>query len=148
MNMHITTKLAAMFREIEPNRVSQYGYETQWEARTNGPWCNALHIASRCEEWLVSDRDEACAAMREWARESGGWEHEEIAEWSHDACLALFAQIVASELREHLDFDKHRRYSVAARKYNATDWDKKSSFPRGNYYTSKRTSFVEWYAGI
>lgn len=43
---------------------------------------------------------EKLQAMRDFARESGGWNREEIAEWSDNELNALFLQWIAGDVRE------------------------------------------------
>ena len=39
-------------------------------------------------------------AMRAWAKDSGGWNDEEIAAWSDNELNALFIQLVSGDIRE------------------------------------------------
>ena len=39
-------------------------------------------------------------ALRDWARDSGGWDEEERAAWTDQECNALFVQIISGDLRE------------------------------------------------
>ena len=43
---------------------------------------------------------EKLQAMRDFARESGGWNREEIAAWSENELNALFLQWIAGDVRE------------------------------------------------
>jgi hypothetical protein len=43
---------------------------------------------------------EKLQAMRDFARESGGWDREEIAEWSDNELNALFLQWISGDVRE------------------------------------------------
>lgn len=43
---------------------------------------------------------EKLQAMRDFARESGGWNREEIAAWSDNELNALFLQLIAGDVRE------------------------------------------------
>ena len=61
--------------------------ENTWQAAMNGPR-------------PLLDSEEKLQAMREWARSSGGWTKEEIAEWSENEIQALFLQLVSGDVRE------------------------------------------------
>lgn len=39
-------------------------------------------------------------ALRQWAKESGGWDAEERAAWSDAECNALFIQLISGDMRE------------------------------------------------
>jgi hypothetical protein len=39
--------------------------------------------------------------MREWSRETGAWEEEEIVEWDNDELNALFIQLVSGDIKEN-----------------------------------------------
>ena len=63
----------------------------------------------------VLDTEEKLQAMREFARSSGGWTAEEIAEWSAGEVNALFLQWVSGECREagadslsEIDWEEYR----------------------------------------
>lgn len=44
--------------------------------------------------------EEQLDALRQWAKESGGWDAEERAAWSDAECNALFIQIISGDMRE------------------------------------------------
>lgn len=46
------------------------------------------------------DTADKLAAMRKWAKSSGGWNDEEIAAWSDVELNALFIQIISGDIRE------------------------------------------------
>jgi hypothetical protein len=111
-------------------------------------WQCALEVAERADKWLLSDRVEACESMQNWARETGGWDREEIAAWSDEECLALFVQNVASELREHLGADDNQLESCA-QAYKVMTEESEGDHPiMGYYYTESDHVNVEYYTGI
>jgi hypothetical protein len=52
------------------------------------------------ENTSLLNTPEKLQAMRDFARESGGWNQEEIAEWSDNEINALFLQWIAGDVRE------------------------------------------------
>lgn len=60
-------------------------------------WNAAKEAAARM---ILLVTKEELEAMRKWARSSGGWTREEIAEWDADELNALFLQLVSAETRE------------------------------------------------
>lgn len=60
-------------------------------------WSNANEKAN--EEPMLTSPDEL-QAMRDWAKASGGWNKEEIAEWSDAELNALFVQLISGDMRE------------------------------------------------
>jgi hypothetical protein len=110
-------------------------------------WTSAMRVAACHEFWLKSDIAEAVEGMREWARECGAWEADEIAAWSDDECMALFVQNVASELRM-LGSDEST-LEECARVYQGTDWEQKCEYPTGVYYlAADGAAHVEYYTGL
>ena len=68
------------------------------------------------------DTEEKLQAMRDFARSSGGWTAEEIAEWSAEEINALFLQWVAGDVREagadsldEIDWDEYQQDAEAGR---------------------------------
>jgi hypothetical protein len=55
---------------------------------------------AQAAETPLLDTEEKLQAMRDFARSSGGWTAEEIAEWSAEEVNALFLQWVAGDCRE------------------------------------------------
>ena len=60
-------------------------------------WRNAMREADTTPLLTTSDQLDA---LRQWARESGGWTRKEIAAWSDQKCNALFIQIISGNMRE------------------------------------------------
>jgi hypothetical protein len=54
----------------------------------------------QAKETPLLDNEEKLEAMRDFARSSGGWTREEIAEWSAEEVNALFLQWVAGDVRQ------------------------------------------------
>jgi hypothetical protein len=54
----------------------------------------------RAEETALLDTPEKLEAMQEFARSSGGWSAEEIAEWTPQEINALFLQWIAGDCRQ------------------------------------------------
>lgn len=54
----------------------------------------------QARETPLLDTEEKLEAMREFARESGGWTREEIAEWDAEGINALFLQWIAGDVRQ------------------------------------------------
>ena len=140
----ITAKLAPMFAEFSPYDV----------CHGPGCWQRATAVASNYADWLVSDLDEAAQGVRNWARETGGWEENEIAAWPVLDCLAMFVQIIAAELDECLDVNR-QTLEECVDTYIGTDWDTKAQYPIGTYYMqfvgeplNQPTPMVEFYPGL
>ena len=56
-------------------------------------------------DWNMLDTDEKRQAFREWVKQSGGWDDEEINAWSNLELNALFVQWIAGDIRECLEWD-------------------------------------------
>ena len=54
----------------------------------------------QAKETPLLDTEEKLQAMREFVKESGGWDEEEIAEWDSNELNALFLQWVAGDVRQ------------------------------------------------
>lgn len=54
----------------------------------------------QAENTQLLNTPEKLQAMRDFARESGGWNKEEIAEWSDNELNALFLQWISGDVRE------------------------------------------------
>jgi hypothetical protein len=54
----------------------------------------------KAENTPLLNTPEKLQVMRDFARESGGWNKEEIAEWSENELNALFLQWVSGDVRE------------------------------------------------
>jgi hypothetical protein len=52
---------------------------------------------------VLLDTEEKLQAMRDFARESGGWTREEVDRWSAQEVNALFVQWIAGDIREAFD---------------------------------------------
>jgi hypothetical protein len=131
-----------MFESIEPGLVSGSRAELGPNAGRI-TWKNALRVAADWPRWLVSDLYAAIEASESWARESGGWTRDEIAEWTSEESLALFVQNIASELRNCLGVDDLTLEECVA-KYAETDWDNESEYPTGHYYLEGDDVMVDW----
>lgn len=142
---HIEANVTVMFATIDPCYVSGSQFELG-EAAASITWRNALAIAETADRWLRSDRTDAIEGMREWARETGAWDRAEIEAWPDNECLGIFAQNIASELREHLDSDNDLDAGFLT--YEATNWDNQSTYPIGSYYMIGAALHVQYYTGI
>jgi hypothetical protein len=60
-------------------------------------WRNAL---AEAESSPLLATEEQLEALRNDAKESGGWTRTEIAAWSDSECNALFVQMVSAQMRE------------------------------------------------
>ncbi len=60
-------------------------------------WNNAKQAVA---EFNMLDTEEKLQDMRDYARETGGWNAEEIAAWSDVELNALFNQLVSGEVRQ------------------------------------------------
>ncbi len=150
MNELIEANVTKMFEMVEPAYVSGSAAELG-DSVARITWTNALQIAERCERWLLSPVAESAELMRDWARSTGAWNKDEILGWSIEECLALFAQNVASEIRNCLDADEN--FDSISEKFDATNWDEESEYPIGNYYRAKRSDpqsdiLVDFYVGV
>lgn len=56
------------------------------------------HAASMNPPLLATD--EALEAFRDWVKDFGAWDAEEIAAWDATECNALFLQFIAGDVRE------------------------------------------------
>lgn len=65
-------------------------------------WNAAKEDAS---DWNMLDSEEKREAFRDWVKQSGGWNDQEIAAWSDIELNALFVQWVAGDIRECLEWD-------------------------------------------
>lgn len=146
MSTSIKANVSKMFAMVEPYLVcnSQANLGDSASRLTHN---NAMMIASQYRQWLLSDHADATEGMRGWAKESGSWDAEEIAEWSEQECLALFVQDIAGELRTCLDADNVESLLECAETYDSTDWDKESEYPRGSYSVEDETLVVDYYTG-
>jgi hypothetical protein len=72
-------------------------------------WKTSLYQA---EKTPLLDNPEKLEAMREFARSSGGWDAEEITNWTDQELNALFLQWIAGECRE-----------AGADSLNEIDWE-------------------------
>lgn len=83
------------------NEADAYEYSaSQFERGENAAretWSNALSTAS---DSPLLTTPEQLQAMRDYARETGGWTREEISEWSDEEINALFIQFVSGDMRE------------------------------------------------
>lgn len=77
---------------------------------------------AQAAETPILDTEEKLQAMRDFARSSGGWTAEEIAEWSAEEINALFLQWVAGDCREagadsldEIDWEVYREDCEAGR---------------------------------
>jgi hypothetical protein len=128
----ITVNLANMFDEFEPWLVSN-SRANLGDFAGRITWNNAIAIAADHDSWLRSDLCDAVDGMRDWARECGAWDAEEIAAWSVEDCLGLLVQNIASDLRNHLDADNNDLADSCA-VYAATDWSEANDSPHGYFY--------------
>ncbi len=94
----IKINVSAMFEDREPwdcsNSVANLGPQA---ARLT--WACSIGVAAAHEDWLLSPLADALEFARDWAREAGAWDQDEIKAWSDLECLALLVQNVASDMR-------------------------------------------------
>lgn len=60
-------------------------------------WANAKEEGA--ENPLLAT-DDACQALRDWARDFGAWDDAERAAWTADECNALLIQYISGNIRE------------------------------------------------
>lgn len=60
-------------------------------------WRNAM---DKWEEYPLLDTDDKREVFRDWVRDFGAWDREEIASWTDEECNALFLQFVSGNIRE------------------------------------------------
>jgi hypothetical protein len=94
-------------------------------------------------ETPLLDTPEALDAMRKWAKESGGWNKEEIAAWSDVEVNALFIQLVTSDMREA---------GLEGQYFENIDWDAYETKAEngqisGALYRDARTGRIYYYLG-
>lgn len=91
MEIEITALL-----DLDQFALSHSAAEGGWNA---GPetWQSALE---RADETPLLDTPEKLQAMRDFARESGGWSEEECAAWTDQEVNALFLQWIAGDVRQ------------------------------------------------
>lgn len=145
MSTTIVADVSVMFAAIEPCYVSGSKFELG-DSAARITWDNALRIAKEHDRWLTSPLEGACQGMRDWASSTGAWEREEIAAWSADECLALFAQNVASEMRMLGSDDSD--FETCAETYASTEWDSEPEYPMGHYFRKGDSVCVEYYTGM
>jgi len=89
MEINITSLVSEDMFQFSHSRAEggQNAGEDTWNAALNGPR-------------PLLDSPEALEAMRDWARDSGGWEEEEILAWDDNELQALFLQLIAGDCRE------------------------------------------------
>lgn len=146
MSTSIKANVSKMFASVDPCFVCGSQFELG-ESASRLTHNNAMNVALQYESWLLSPHADAIEGMRGWAKESGGWDAEEIAGWTEQECLALFVQDIASELRNCLDADNVESLLECADVYDSTDWDKESEYPRGSYSVEDDTLVVDYYTG-
>jgi hypothetical protein len=93
MEIDITTLL-----EIDAFDLSHSIAEGGPDARRN-TWKASVAMAEELQPPIL-DTPEKLEAMREFALSSGGWDAEEVAEWSDVEVNALFLQWIAGDTRE------------------------------------------------
>jgi len=88
--------ITRFFNEAEPFEFSASIAE-RGDNAGNETWNNAKNEAARLP--LLNGENEL-AAMRQWAKASGGWNDDEIAAWSDTELNALFIQLISGDIRE------------------------------------------------
>lgn len=152
----ITINVSEMFSHREPwdcsNSVANLGDQAgrltwQCSMEAAAPHATGSHATQATPAWLVSpDLDTTVGAIRDHAAEYGAWERSEIDGWSEQECLAFLVQEIASDMRL-LGSDDHDLSDCVA-KYNDTDWDSASEYPRGSYYLEGGHVMCQFYAGV
>ena len=84
-------------------------------------WRASLDAAT---ETPLLDTPEKLQAMRDFARESGGWNAEEIAAWTDQEVNALFLQWVAGDCRQCVNTDAGDLSWDGADTLADIDWEK------------------------
>ena len=97
MEIEITSLL-----ELDSFALSHSAYEGGENAGRN-TWQASL---SQAEETPLLDTPEKLQAMRDFARESGGWDAKERAAWSPQEINALFLQWIAGDVRQCPSLDQ------------------------------------------
>ena len=81
--------------------------EIGWRAGQD-TWEAALEAV---DDELIPLTGEQLEEMKSWAKESGGWEEEEIEAWSDTETAAIFIQFAAGDVRRYLE-DNEREGNV------------------------------------
>jgi hypothetical protein len=137
----ITVNLETMFRFVNPAYVSASRAELG-DTAGQITWRNALDIGAHYVQWLVSDYEAACEAMRDWARSTGAWSSDEIAGMADCELFALLAQNIAADLREYLDSD-NRELAECVALYMSD----RAGECTGHYYFHNAIPMVDYYTG-
>lgn len=93
MNIEITSLL-----ELDCFNLSHSAAEGGQDAGRNA-WNASKAKAAELDPPLL-DTEEKLEAMRDFAKSSGGWTREEIAEWSAEEINTLFLQWIAGDVRQ------------------------------------------------
>lgn len=90
---------------------SEFSASVAERGKNAGPetWANALEFAK--EKPLAKPENQS--DLRDWIREFGAWDDEEIAAMSDEETNALLLQFVAGDIREMEAFDSPEEYQAA-----------------------------------
>ena len=85
--------------------ITQYVRETEHgdisaSAAELGPDAGRITWENAKREAPMLATEDQLGALRSWALDSGGWNHEEVAAWDEAECNALFCQLVSGDWRE------------------------------------------------
>lgn len=77
-------------------------------------------------DYMILDNDEKREAFRDFVRDSGGWNKEEIYSWSNLELNALLLQWIAGDIREAglddgVDWEDYNKSENAGRLFKGTD---------------------------
>lgn len=116
MEIDITSLL-----ELDAWELSHSAAEGGW---TSGRDCWLKALAAAKENCLL-DTEEKLQAMRDFARNSGGWTKEEIEDWMPKELNAMFLQCIAGDTRE-----------LGADSLDEIDWEEAEELQREGKATS------------
>ena len=134
----IRMNLSAMFSHREPWDCSNSQANLGPNAAT-WTWGCAREVANDHQDWLVSPLADAVEYIKDWARETGAWDREEIEAWDEIESLALLVQNVASDLRL-IGSDDHDLAECAGI-YGDTDWDLEPEYPTTHIWCANDSTF-------
>lgn len=148
--------------EIEANVSRMFLSNEPWDCSNSeanlGPcaarltWMCATSVAHAHVNWLATDIGSAVAGIRDNAIESG-CEREVVEQWTDIECLAYFVQLVAGDLREHLNSDSQDLSECVAqyvREVEASNAGQGEIACHGHYDQDAQTDdvLVWYYLGI
>lgn len=136
----VRMNLSAMFSHREPWECSNSVANLGPNAATL-TWGCAREVANDHQDWLLSPLADAVEYIKDWARETGAWDRDEIEAWDEIESLALLVQNVASDLRM-LGSDDKSFLEECADVCQNTDWEHESEYPTTYVFVDVNTGKV------